>query len=266
MKGIVLILLVSLLVVPIASAACSDPISNCISCEPGGTICNACIDGYYLSSGKVCSICPVGKGKASDTSQDAAGNTYTDGNVACTVTCISGCQVCGFASQCLNCKAGYYKSAAGTCSLCSLGRGKSSDSPTAQSAVNQDTTLCNVTCLPTSNCDSCGAEADKAVCLSCAAGQVVQSDGTCGCHPACRACTGQTATSCTSCNMNYYWSAANECSACPSGTFKAAHTGTPSVVELQSSCISIVGKSQSLLPWLSPASIVSTLLLAASSW
>jgi hypothetical protein len=195
-----------------------------------------------LSATNTCTGCTAGMGKAADAAVVTAPVTAT---AACTVTCTGGCQTCGAtAGVCVSCKAGYFKSAADTCAWCPSGKGKDADPVTANSAVSTTSgaTECGVTCTAASNCLACGATADAAKCLACAAGRYLETatgttkDTCVACTTGCKTCTATGLTACPSCADNFYYSAANTCMACPTGKTRTAPTAAPTAVEADTVC------------------------------
>lgn len=206
---------------------------NCETCTTAA-VCLNCKAGYYLSTAGAagaCSLCPTLKGKLADTTVPAAAST-TSGATECAVASMGGCNhnngVAG-GMGCLSCKAGYYLSAAGVCSWCTGGKGKAID---AAVVAAPDTTgaTCTVTCS-TANCQACGAEADKAVCLACNSG---------------RSLTTASPATCEACAKDTYFSATNTCTACPAAKPSRAAPTTPvTAVETDSVCMAAAGSGSS---------------------
>lgn len=239
MKTIIFILAISALTTPIFSATCTNPITGCSTCETGGTTCNKAAAGYFLmGDNKTPTLCSGGKGKGEDAAPAAgadAAATATTRDAACTVTCTGGCEACTTAASCLNCKAGYWYSAANTCSWCTGNKGAAVDTDVIANAESEST-ACGVTCTAT-NCLACGAEADKAKCLACDKGRTPNSSGVCDI-----------------CGKDTYWTATNMCTACPGGKTRPAPTNAASAVEPDTVCTA-AASSATLIQALCGASV-----------
>lgn len=305
MKTIIFILAISALAAPIFTAACSPAITGCDTCATGGTVCNkasvgyylmgtplapvlcgngkgkdadavpgggadaagaatteatactvtctgaganacgatatatlSCKAGYYLSAAGTCSWCPSGKGKPADTTVPTV--STTSGATECSVTCPMGAFTCSTTTAAINCKAGYFLSAAGTCSVCPLGKGKAADTTVPAVSTTSGATECGVTCTAANNCQACSDVAGT--CVACAAGRYLETaagatQNTCvACTAGCKTCTASGLTACPTCDNNFYYSAANTCMACPAGRTRTAPATAPTAPETDSVC------------------------------
>lgn len=313
MKTIIFILALSAIAAPIYTAACDPVKPNTVSCTTGGLVSNACAAGYFLATGNTCTLCPNGKGKVADAAGDTAGTANANGDTVCNINSSAGCNVnngvaggagclncaagyylsaagtcticpatkgklvdttiptaeatgtaCAVASMggcnvnngatggmgCLNCKAGWFKSAADTCSWCTGGKGKAADPATAITAVATETAACTVTCAATSNCVACSDTA--ATCLACANGRYLKADSTCAAcamgtwrtAPTTPVVAGEADTVCTICAKDTFYTATG-CTNCPAGKTRAAPTTAPTAVETDSVCMTAGGSGSS---------------------
>ena len=241
------------------AAACTNTCNaGCQMCSGSDPTCVFCAATFYYSAAGVCSPCASGRGKAAD----SAANAVTDGSTIC-VTCAPGCESCTGTgpTDCVKCSAGFFLSAAGTCSMCPAGFGKIADStiPAAPSA-DSGTTECGITC--DTSCRTCSATG-TAGCLNCAAGFWWAGSGTCTqcgdttgkaahtdipsvvetaasctatCDSSCLICSASTPGSCIKCQAGYFLSAAGTCTMCPAGKGKLHDTAFPTVATGDVSC------------------------------
>ena len=220
---------------------------SCRACASSGLSCVNCKAAYFMEALESCTACPSGIGKDDDIAVATAGLAAA----ACTSQCHESCSQCRgtAATQCLNCKAGYFLSAEGTCSICPDKFGKILDVPNPLPTVNGDgAAVCQITCDPT--CRTClGTAANQ--CVLCAASHFLSEAGVCTpcgdttgkakgatllsafqvqtdcvtCHATCLRCQGATATDCLSCKAGSFLSNTGTCTMCPAGQGKAADTG-----------------------------------------
>lgn len=180
---------------PSADAPCTvNSVSPCNvnNGATGGAGCVNCVAGYYLSvlasgtTAGTCTMCPAGKGKAMDSTIPTADTT----GATCTVASTGGCNVNNGATGgagCINCAAGYYLSAAGTCTWCATGKGKAADTtvPTADSTGALCTAMAGGSAI--ANCNVYGG---ANLCASCATGFTLSTD-----MKTCTASSSSTSTS-----------------------------------------------------------------------
>lgn len=219
---------------PIFALTCSAGVnSKCKSCTvDDGVNCNQCQAGHKLvaapgsnigPSTNTCQLCAANTGRAADTTDQTDPASSTCGVAPCS----GNCNVCGAtAGSCVTCKAGYYLSAVGVCTMCSNGRGKDEDTA-AGAPKTVMTDACTYTCPPEANCVACKGGDSPGVCIACAAGRYLETTGTnkdkcVACAAGCTECTGPALTQCQKCAENFYYSATNTCTACAPGTTKPA--------------------------------------------
>ena len=104
--------------------------SICLACSNGSytlnqaqaTTCNTCPQGYYCPDGKIiqCSAGTYAPQGSTNCLPCATGTTSNAGAASC-FSCAQGCNSCqASASNCLTCKAGYYKNGS-SCTICPAG-------------------------------------------------------------------------------------------------------------------------------------------------
>src|SRR3990167_10053658 len=150
----------------------------------------ACVGGYYWAGYGNCYECPVGFGRAPDSSELSGVGLVMP--AACGITCNQACKVYQgtAASNCNKCDAGHYLSAPNTCTMCPVGFGKPVDIGFPLQAINPDgSDKCTVTC----------------------------AEG-------CRTCSGPSSTECLNCQGGYFYAGAGTCTHCETGKGKAADT------------------------------------------
>src|SRR3990167_6342217 len=235
--------------------------AGCLVCGPDASTCLNCKEGYKWT-GSGCELCGDGTGKGQDTVNKRT--VPPAGPDTCTTSCTSGCNTCTTsASECLNCKAGYFWEGSKICKLCSGKKGKAKDTTdkTGTSAETNDV-ACNIGCTSLFGCDAC--EGDGETCLNCRAGwawrgasepkkcslcnigtgkaadtedkllakPTTDESLTCAttCTLGCGVCTG-TNTECVNCRAGYFWAGSNTCTLCSGKKGKADDsddkTGTP---------------------------------------
>lgn len=210
-------------------AADDTSASSCnVRCSKGCNICggdpNSCINcaaGFYLSAPFKCSSCLSGRGKPTDASVPPV----TPRSTACTVRCLGGCQTCGDETECVTCKAGFFKNEHNSCQPCTSGTGKNPDSEHQISPITTHNEACTATCDPKSNCDACSAK-QPLICVACAKGRYLRVyDETCEqCPQGCQTCTAISPITayCTSCQAGYHMAQAGVCQICSGGRGKPA--------------------------------------------
>ena len=203
--------------------------------------CQGCKAGYALtipqSGDGSCALCGTNSGRDADTTPQTSSQTCT----ATPATAVTGCRVhSSDPTFCITCKAGYHMTATNVCTLCPVGRGKAGDTAVPMiTTVGQENTVCNVECTPASNCRTCGSETNKALCSLCADGRFIDipAGQVCvACTTGCKTCTATGLDKCPSCSDNFYYSAANTCTACPTGQVRTAPATAPKEFEQPSVC------------------------------
>ncbi|EAR81858.2 zinc finger lsd1 subclass family protein (macronuclear) [Tetrahymena thermophila SB210] len=188
-----------------------DPSSNtcnltcpteCTSCfdSSSKTICQECIDGYYLSEG-VCKQCQFPCQNCLNVTSCFScqeNYTYDEQNQTCNPICHSSCKTCSFPKKqnaCLECNDGYF--------------------------------LAKNRCIPcSSSCATCDTTGNK--CLTCAEGYVYSSIyNSCQfiCNPSCKTCLPESPNSCLTCKTGYY-QIGNMCIKCESPCATCADQST----------------------------------------
>ncbi|CDW86772.1 UNKNOWN [Stylonychia lemnae] len=140
------------------ATACSttcDKTAGCESCHSDSTTCLNCRAGFAWlgATGQKCKLCGDGKGTAVDTTDKLETETTDE---ICGTTCGLGCNVCtGTATECVNCRAGYFWAGSNTCTLCSSQKGKATDT-TDRNGDSADTmaTACSTGCTKASGCEA----------------------------------------------------------------------------------------------------------------
>ena len=207
--------------------------TGCSNCQYSYE-CLSCNAGFKFNfSSKNCYPCDVGKGRALDTSVQAASTT-------CDIVCSEECKWCGATpEECLGCHAGYsYSLDAKTCTPCASGTTNLSPA-----SISLASTTCNIIC--DSKCAACEGTSTKCTrcaagyfftaatntCTECPAGKgraedliAPTADTVCDvtCQSPCTKC-GESETSCLGCEAHFKYNfATKSCTTCPAGTTKAA--------------------------------------------
>ena len=227
-----------------------------LDCSPGCNVCTGadassltdclnCAAGYFWAGSAKCTLCSGKKGKGPDDT-DKTGDSALTNDGACITGCTSGCNACtGTASECLNCRAGYFWAGSATCTLCSLQKGKAVDDTDKTGLVAES---CGTDCTKDSGCDAC--EGNGTNCLNCRAGYfwnggkscklcsgrrgklrdsdektgiaLVNDDACdvqCALDKGCEACTGDQNV-CINCRAGYFWQGSDKCKLCSGRTGK----------------------------------------------
>ena len=226
------------------SNLCTEGCQNCILSAANS--CVSCKAGYYRSDTNSCSICTLGTGGPGS---PLSGPKVTEA-LGCPDTCHFSCKTCSGpdANNCIKCKAGYFLSAAGTCSICPFGTGKSDDTEVPSVSTTAGDTECLIRCHATcrtcfddkpNTCVNCRAGHfwESGVCTQCPAKkgkpadttipETDQTEADCkDCHPSCNTCGASTENDCASCAAGYWWSGTGygvlgKCESCPKSRGKS---------------------------------------------
>lgn len=186
---------------PVGCQSCAVALTACAMCV-NSTTCLDCFQGYFINS-----------------------TTHT-----CT-TCVSviqGCSSCRNSTTCEECNSGFYLLANGSCATCvGISNGCLSCNATDCSVCQLDYYLSSSNrCVRCSvaNCQRC---LSQTVCVQCSIGFYLVTPSNTSCLPcasSCIACTGSTASSCTSCMRGYYLTGGNTCSLCASNCLECNGT------------------------------------------
>ncbi|KAJ7863805.1 TNFR/NGFR cysteine-rich region family protein [Mycena olivaceomarginata] len=231
--------------VQLESAACPAPCASSgictaagtCACAPGftGASCETCAPGFFgagcaacPAGCKTCDDGPTGSGRCLDSGSSSVaqcncvnGACNADGSCACT----AGFTTAGNGTQCAQCAAGFFQTAAGGCSVCQIGCTSCAATTGTCSACRagftpdaNDATRCVAAPSVTSSGTTCppGAFADGANCSPCAG--------------ACKTCTGGTAAECVLCAEGTYLVNVNGTSQCVGADANGVCAGTGGLI------------------------------------
>jgi len=210
-----------------AQRTCSVAIDNCLYCTSAGTVCEACNEGYDLSSANVCVQCTAANAATCDDTKPTVPSTCISGYgldesgttaacVKCTATQAADCDGSKPAVA-TGCNDGYALDNAPACVKCTATQAASclGTTPDVAATCNEgyglDAAPACVSCT-TANCATCDGT-KPAVCTGCKASYfLVDADKTCTqCMSDCAVCA--TATTCKFCadSGNLLNAEASEC-------------------------------------------------------
>ncbi|KAL4489343.1 hypothetical protein ABPG72_018998 [Tetrahymena utriculariae] len=191
------------LICPIECTSCFDSSSK--------TICQGCVDGYYLIDG-VCKQCqfPCKNCLNSFNCLSCQDNyTFYEQNQTCNPVCHSTCKSCSFpikSNACIECNDGYFLSkkrcipCSSSCATCDI-TGNNCLTCADGYVYSPIYKSCQFICNP--SCKSCLPESPNS-CLTCKAGYYQMGNMCIKCEFPCSTCVNQS-TNCLSCIKNYVY-------------------------------------------------------------
>ncbi|KAL4506331.1 hypothetical protein ABPG73_017065 [Tetrahymena malaccensis] len=187
--------------------------NECTSCfdTSSQTICNGCIDGYYLREG-VCKSCQFPCKTClnlTDCLSCSENYNLNEQNQTCDPICHNTCKTCSFPSKsnaCLECNDGYFLSkkrcipCSSSCATCDT-TGKNCLTCAEGYIYSHVYNSCQFICNP--SCKTCLPESPNS-CLTCKSGYYQMENMCIKCEPPCSTCEIQS-TNCLSCIKNYVY-------------------------------------------------------------
>ncbi|EAR97647.2 REJ domain protein (macronuclear) [Tetrahymena thermophila SB210] len=163
----------------------------CTGVCPGG-VCQTCLDGYNLNSGKCMLQCNPGQYL----------NIIASTEQICQ-PCITNCDKCSDATTCDNCKNGYVYMNINSTNQCIQKCSQSNQYLDSQGVCQNCMQNCD-SCSQANVCDTCATNYIKTQSNTCQCSGYLSGNQCLACYSSCQTCSDGLKTSCKSCKSGYY--------------------------------------------------------------